>query len=83
MNMKYIYRPIMAGLILWFSVLTFGQPPRGPWVNSPQINPDKTVVFRYMAPLAKDVKLSAQFEKEPLCNDKRCFRDMERNSWTC
>ncbi|HLN22224.1 MAG TPA: alpha/beta hydrolase-fold protein [Bacteroidales bacterium] len=43
-----------------------GQPPRGPMVRSPQVNPDKTVVFRYAAPTAGDVKLSAQFEKAPV-----------------
>src|SRR5688572_29979344 len=46
------------------------QPPRGPLVISPQVNPDKTVVFRYMAPLAKAVKLSGQFEKAPVAMTK-------------
>ncbi|MBC3788455.1 esterase [Spirosoma utsteinense] len=39
------------------------QPPRGPLVVSPQVNADKTVTFRYQAPQAKAVELSAQFEK--------------------
>lgn len=43
-----------------------GQPPRGPLVRSPQVNPDRTVTFRYLAPAAKDVRLSAQFEKGPV-----------------
>ena len=47
-----------------------GQPPRGQLVISPQVNPDKTVTFRYMAPSAKDVKLSAQFEKGPVAMAK-------------
>src|ERR1043165_7366628 len=34
------------------------QPPRGPFVVSPQILPDKKVTFRYLAPSAKDVRLS-------------------------
>jgi enterochelin esterase family protein len=42
------------------------QPPRGPVVVSPQVNADKTVTFRYLAPLATEVKLSAQFEKGPV-----------------
>lgn len=46
--------------------LTVAQPPRGPIVISPQVNPDKTVTFRYLAPSAKDVRLNAQFEKGPL-----------------
>lgn len=43
-----------------------GQPPRGPFIISPEVKPDKTVVFRYLAPNAKEVKLSGQFMKEPL-----------------
>ena len=35
----------------------FGQPPRGPLVISPQVLPDKKVTFRYLAPLAKEVRL--------------------------
>ena len=42
------------------------QPPRGPLVVSPQVNADKTVTFRYQAPQAKVVELSAQFEKAPV-----------------
>ncbi|HEX5170996.1 MAG TPA: alpha/beta hydrolase-fold protein [Cyclobacteriaceae bacterium] len=49
-----------------------GQPPRGPFIVSPQVNADKTVTFRYLAPLAKEVKLSAQFQKSPV--------DMTRDS---
>ncbi len=52
---------LLAGTV----TTTLGQPPRGPLVISPQVNADKTVTFRYLAPLAKDVKLSAQFEKGP------------------
>lgn len=47
-----------------------GQPPRGPWVVSPQVNVDNTVVFRYLAPAAKEVKLSGQFLKEPIIMKK-------------
>src|SRR5215207_4334518 len=43
--------------ILLVSGLVIGQPPRGPFVVSPQILPDKKVTFRYLAPSAKDVKL--------------------------
>lgn len=42
-----------------------GQPPRGPLAMSPQIHPDKTVTFRYMAREAKEVKLSGQFLSAP------------------
>jgi enterochelin esterase-like enzyme len=34
------------------------QPPRGPFVVSPQILPDKKITFRYLAPAAKEVRLS-------------------------
>jgi enterochelin esterase family protein len=56
--------------MLLVSGFVIGQPPRGPFVVSPQINPDKTVTFRYLAPLAKEVKLSAQFEKVPIAMTK-------------
>jgi enterochelin esterase-like enzyme len=46
------------------------QPPRGPFVISPEVKADKTAVFRYLAPLAKEVKLSGQFLKEPLAMKK-------------
>ncbi|HEX6846853.1 MAG TPA: alpha/beta hydrolase-fold protein [Chitinophagaceae bacterium] len=50
-------------LILFITASTSGQPPRGPLIMSPQYNADKTITFRYRAPHAKDVKLSAQFLK--------------------
>ncbi len=53
-------------VLLVFSNLAFSQPPRGPFIISPQINPDKSVTFRYLAPLAKEVKLSGQFQKAPV-----------------
>jgi enterochelin esterase-like enzyme len=39
-------------------------------VISPQVNADKTVTFRFQAPLAKEVKVSAQFEKAPAAMTK-------------
>ncbi len=66
MKTKTLLRSFISGAILSLSVIALGQPPRGPLARSPQINPDRTVVFRYIAPLAKDVKLSAQFEKAPV-----------------
>ncbi len=56
----------MSFLILQIITRAHCQPPRGPIVVSPQVNPDKTVVFRYPAPLASEVKLSGQFLKEPV-----------------
>lgn len=66
--MTKIFTTLLLLAVVSFSVSenVNGQPPRGPLVRSPQVNPDKTVVFRYSAPSAKDVKLSAQFEKGPV-----------------
>lgn len=52
-------------ILLWTSVVSIAQP-RGPFIVSPQVNPDKTLIFRYHAPLAKEVKLSGQFLKSAL-----------------
>lgn len=35
-------------------------------IISPQVNPDNTVTFRYLAPKAKEVKLNVQFERNPV-----------------
>src|SRR6185369_17753147 len=55
---------------LYLSGVAAAQPPRGPFVVSPQVNPDKTVTFRYLAPGAKEVKLSGQFQKAPVAMSK-------------
>lgn len=59
-RVKYL---ITSVLLLFGSMLVQGQPPRGPLVVSPEVHPDRSVTFRYLAPLAREVKLSAQFEK--------------------
>ena len=56
--------------VISISWISQGQPPRGPFIVSPQVNPDKTVTFRYLAPLANEVTLSAQFEKAPVMMTK-------------
>jgi len=63
-------RSLLAGCLFGLCTVAFGQPPRGPLVVSPQVNTDKSVTFRYLAPKATDVKLSAQFEKGPLAMTK-------------
>lgn len=55
---------------LLFTFWAYGQPPRGPFIISPQVNPDNTVVFRYLAPQAKEVKVSGQFAKGPIAMTK-------------
>ena len=52
-----IARCLLMLAMLHVSGLIIGQPPRGPFVSSPQVLPDKKVTFRYLAPAAKDVKL--------------------------
>jgi enterochelin esterase-like enzyme len=67
MNQLNIFRFIL--LIYFLLAGAFGamsQPPRGPLVVSPQVNADKSVTFRYLAPSANEVKLNAQFEQLPL-----------------
>ncbi len=66
MHNKKIAPLFLLGVLLGISHLAAGQPPRGPLILSPQVNANKTVTFRYLAPQAKDVKLSAQFEKAPV-----------------
>lgn len=66
MNKREVVGLLFAGFFLCLPGLLQGQPPRGPFIISPQVNPDKSITFRYLAPLAKTVKLNAQFEKAPL-----------------
>ena len=66
MNQYVMNRLWLVWVILCLYHGALGQPPRGPLVVSPQVNADKSVTFRYLAPAASDVKLSAQFEKAPL-----------------
>ncbi|WP_461137523.1 alpha/beta hydrolase [Spirosoma pomorum] len=61
---------LLVWCLLCLGSLALAQPPRGPLVVSPQVNADKSVTFRYLAPKATDVKLSAQFEKAPLAMAK-------------
>ena len=65
MRKKTIQRFLFIWITLCFSGLGVAQP-RGPLVISPLVNPDNTVVFRYPAPSAKEIKLSMQFEKVPI-----------------
>lgn len=70
-----MYKNILISLIFWvtlwgFPSLVLGQAPNVPTVVSPQVHPDNTVTFRYLAPSAKEVKLNAQFEKEPITMTK-------------
>jgi enterochelin esterase-like enzyme len=63
MYKNYSRRLTLMALLLIIAAFANAQPQRGVVVTSPQVNPDNTVVFRYHAPQAKEVKLNAQFEK--------------------
>jgi enterochelin esterase-like enzyme len=63
---------LLMGLVASQMVVSAQQARRTPTeVISPQVNPDNTVIFRYIAPQAKEVKLSAQFERSavPMTKD--------------
>jgi enterochelin esterase family protein len=57
MYKKSTARLWLVCVIACLACLANGQPPRGPWVVSPQVHEDKKVTFRYLAPAAKEVKL--------------------------
>jgi len=67
---KTIRLSIFLGM-LFTSSITLGQPPRGPFIVSPQVHADKQVTFSYLDPNAREVKLSGQFLKSdvPLQKD--------------
>ena len=70
MNKSLTARLLFVWALMCLNSLIMAQPPRGPLVVSPQVNADKSVTFRYLAPQAKEVKLSAQFEKAPVAMTK-------------
>ena len=58
MRSASVLRLLFTWTILCLAGLAMAQPPRGPFVISPQVLPDKKVTFRYLAPSAKEVRLS-------------------------
>ena len=71
LTLGYVIRTMSLSFFMLVIVMSAHcQPPRGPIIISPQVNPDKTVIFRYLAPRAKEVKLSGQFLKEPVIMQK-------------
>jgi enterochelin esterase-like enzyme len=58
-------------MLICLTGFVFGQPGWGPVVNSQEINPDNTVIFRYLAPDAKEVFIDGQFQKDrvPMTKD--------------
>jgi len=57
---------VLMLLLLCRYSLVCAQPPRGPFIVSPDVNANKEVTFRYLAPKATRVRLSGQFLKAPL-----------------
>jgi enterochelin esterase family protein len=58
-----IIRSLLLTAALSISFFVIGQPSRVPQFESPQVTDDNTVIFRFYAPSAKDVKLNTQFER--------------------
>lgn len=71
-NMKCKSNKVIILFLCIISIFNIAkaQIPRGPFFISPQINPDKTVTFRYPAPSAREVKLSIQSENKPVAMTK-------------
>lgn len=53
-------------MLMTFCLLGAYSQPRGPYVTSPEVHPDHRVTFRFLAPSAKQVNLSAQFLQAPI-----------------
>jgi enterochelin esterase-like enzyme len=58
MYQKTIFRLLFIWPLVCICGLALSQPPRGPFVVSPQILADKKVTFSYLAPSAKEVRLA-------------------------
>ncbi len=72
MKSKRLYPKVFL-IGYWFLFLTafiFSQPASVPEVISPEVNKDNTVIFRFYAPTANEVKLDAQFLKSPVLMEK-------------
>ena len=63
MNKKTSTVSISVLMLICLTGFVFGQFMQRPVVNSPEVNPDNTVIFRYLAPNAKEVFVDAQFQQ--------------------
>jgi enterochelin esterase-like enzyme len=61
----YLVKSLSATIFLFLFIPELSSQPGSPWFNSPEVRNDKTVTFRFQAPGAKEVKLSAQFISGP------------------
>jgi enterochelin esterase-like enzyme len=62
MNKKTSTVSISVLMLICLTGFVFGQFMQRPVVNSPEVNPDNTVIFRYLAPDAKEVFVDAPFQ---------------------
>ncbi|RPD51848.1 esterase [Paracnuella aquatica] len=58
MHFSKIFQLLLTPVALCLCAVALAQPPRGPFVVSPRVLPDKKVTFSYLAPGAKDVRLA-------------------------
>jgi enterochelin esterase family protein len=78
---KAIFRLFFIWPLVCICGLAVSQPPRGPFVISPQILADKKVTFSYLAPSAKEVRLAgSQFGASNVPMKKRQHRHLVCNS---
>lgn len=65
MSTLFLNRIKILALLPCITAVVMAQPPRQPQFESPKVNADNSVTFRFYAPAAKEVKLNAQFLKSP------------------
>ena len=72
MAKSFLINFLMFTAIMFASQTAFSQRTNAPLIVSPEVHPDKTVTFRYMAKDAKEVKLSTQLSSElqPMTKDE-------------
>lgn len=66
MNFNWLHKTCITICCCTGIIVGKAQPPRTVPVISPEIHADHKITFRYLAPAATMVKLSAQFEKTSL-----------------
>ncbi|RYY31470.1 MAG: esterase [Chitinophagaceae bacterium] len=76
MKIRLTQRLGMLTLFALLSLLGISQP-NAPVFESPEVHPDNKVTFRFLAPHAKEVKLSGQFQKSNVDMSKD-----ERGVWS-
>lgn len=65
MQLKAVSSIMLSCILVCLSTIVFSQPQRRALI-SPEVKPDNRVTFRFSAPQAKEVQLSAQFVKAAL-----------------